>query len=1423
MPEGKRLTLLHLSDLQFGRAHGFPAGGSPGSLVDRLAQNLARLRDEEHVRPDLVLLSGDLAEWGLPREFEEVALFVRELARSLALDVRRFVLIPGNHDISRKLSRAYFDECEVYGRDPEKPYWPKYKPYADFFTQLYAGHAGIGFTEREPWSLFEYPDLGVVVAGLNSTIADSHRDEDHRGEIGEAQIRAFVEELRPLGEKGYLRIGLVHHDPTRSGGHDGIVDAEAIEKKLAPHLDLLLHGHTHDDKQRWFGHLGATPVPVIGIGSAGVDRAERPAEVGNQFQILQLSRDSIEVGLRRHDPGQGDWIGDTRGDPAGQAWRIIYPVPHLARATAAFAEAPASEPARDAMADAVEQYRRRITATYRGRHFAEQSGLLRRASVDLLSLFVVPQVAALTQRPKAPEAKATYEEKEQEAPWEEGYPEDADAVLFDPRKPWMLVLGGPGSGKSALTSWLMLKLCEAGETLPEGMARFVPVRIEMRRFAQHMRVHKGRAYDFFDYLEAENAELSIDALRSDRLRELAEARRLLWIFDGLDEVVDAEERKRCAAMIGGVRQRYDGRGLITSREVGAEDVRTELSRCEVPSYRLRAFDAAHVKKLLAALPMPEARRERLLHAIRQSPALAEMCRTPLVLTMTALLSLRGEVPERRRDLLGRLVELLVEEWEAGKGDEPESSDLARFDFALTTRFLSKLALWMMLDIEGGSGNVLAEEDLRRFTVAFCREELGEREIVAKRTARRFLEKLQHRNGVLVSWGAGAYGFVHRGFLDYLAAEELHEGFATEEGRELVAELVQTCWRSDAWRECLAMVLGAIGEEEPHEVIPMLQAVLRRLELQETTYANFIAFAVRVLAEVYRGLDQEPLRSFASRLTELLRRCCEARVNYPLGGTAAITEALRQVGEQWPAASILREWALGEFGFDFLGHRSGSSYRMALATTPLKERRELLDRIVERSESPEAIQAATEEVLSGQDLAPDDAARLYRAAERKSERVALAVGEVLLQDGVPEAARWIEDSWRSFHDDTAQIDGAILLASVPERRSTMLRWLIERAESSDKVPPTIRAFIARTEVDDPFLYETLTSWFRSSHSRLRLTAAMALAHGHDDPEAFDQLERFVRGRDENFADLALYALLDASKRDGAAASEIARSTLRRLLQDPTDVGPSDFEHMAWWWEQHVDAAEAAAARAAYPGTYEETPPSDHWARFNAATDALEGAAEDPERRRAAQSQLRELVTPAAPEEVRLPAAIQLRRIGDPLGEATLRELAHSAANEDRRCFAARQIRDLETLHHLATSAQSDQVRADAAHVLALLDARRALLRVGRPRRGIVSLRGQRAGIIEETPTGSRFTYDPDYLDRPDAKAIAPSLPLRRLPYESEGLHPFFENLLPEGWLLHLARKTLGTSGQDLFGLLLATCRDCIGAVEIVPEPDDEELT
>jgi serine/threonine-protein kinase HipA len=91
----------------------------------------------------------------------------------------------------------------------------------------------------------------------------------------------------------------------------------------------------------------------------------------------------------------------------------------------------------------------------------------------------------------------------------------------------------------------------------------------------------------------------------------------------------------------------------------------------------------------------------------------------------------------------------------------------------------------------------------------------------------------------------------------------------------------------------------------------------------------------------------------------------------------------------------------------------------------------------------------------------------------------------------------------------------------------------------------------------------------------------------------------------------------------------------------------------------------------------------------------------------------------------------------------------------------------------------------------------------------------AGLLTESDTGYEFAYTKTYLETPGAKAISLTLPISISKYQSNTLFAFFDGLLPEGWLLEIAKDHWKVKGNDRFELLLLTCRDAIGAVSVIP--------
>lgn len=92
----------------------------------------------------------------------------------------------------------------------------------------------------------------------------------------------------------------------------------------------------------------------------------------------------------------------------------------------------------------------------------------------------------------------------------------------------------------------------------------------------------------------------------------------------------------------------------------------------------------------------------------------------------------------------------------------------------------------------------------------------------------------------------------------------------------------------------------------------------------------------------------------------------------------------------------------------------------------------------------------------------------------------------------------------------------------------------------------------------------------------------------------------------------------------------------------------------------------------------------------------------------------------------------------------------------------------------------------------------------------------AGILTETDEGEYiFKYDDKYTENYPDQFITFSMPVSNNVYVENRLFPFFEGLIPEGWLLDIASKSWKIDKNDRMGLLLACCKNCIGAVSVEP--------
>lgn len=103
-----------------------------------------------------------------------------------------------------------------------------------------------------------------------------------------------------------------------------------------------------------------------------------------------------------------------------------------------------------------------------------------------------------------------------------------------------------------------------------------------------------------------------------------------------------------------------------------------------------------------------------------------------------------------------------------------------------------------------------------------------------------------------------------------------------------------------------------------------------------------------------------------------------------------------------------------------------------------------------------------------------------------------------------------------------------------------------------------------------------------------------------------------------------------------------------------------------------------------------------------------------------------------------------------------------------------------------------------------------------KKGLVYKKTALAGTIWEDENGYSFQYTEAYLKNPIYGEVSKTLPLRSEIFNEKNMIPFFDGLIPEGWLLNIAIDNWKLNPRDRMSLLLTLCKDCIGDVSIKNE-------
>jgi 3',5'-cyclic AMP phosphodiesterase CpdA len=287
------ITIAHLTDVHLGPIAGFEprywnlkrAAGYYNWVRNRRSAYRrdvlnSIVADMQRQQPDHIVVTGDLANIGLPQEHVNALAWLKALGPP-----ERVSVVPGNHDIYSRI-----------GRDPGTRRWASY---------MASDSQGTDFVRQDAHFPFVRVLERVALVGVNSAVPTPPLMA--WGRVGRQQLAALADALDALGRADLFRVVLIHHPPLpgQSSRARGLQDAAALQAVLARHgAELVIHGHNHINMLAW-GTGPSGRFPIVGAPSASLGRKHRHEPLG-RYNLLRIdpARRRVDlVGRGLAEPG----------------------------------------------------------------------------------------------------------------------------------------------------------------------------------------------------------------------------------------------------------------------------------------------------------------------------------------------------------------------------------------------------------------------------------------------------------------------------------------------------------------------------------------------------------------------------------------------------------------------------------------------------------------------------------------------------------------------------------------------------------------------------------------------------------------------------------------------------------------------------------------------------------------------------------------------------------------------------------------------------------------------------------------------------------------------------------------------------------------------------------------------------------------
>jgi len=303
------LKLLHLSDLHLTDKKSMESSYFYLRLDLQNRLKLSAL--------DYMIISGDVCDVPNKEQYEIALQFVKDLVSEFKLDLKKVVIVTGNHDCDRNISEKAFDKkSKLFREEERKQRFETYNKY--FYFPLFKREFSIEYDQQIERCIDE--ECKIYIAGFNSSYNIDHIEREKSGiYVGAIQN----DEIGFSISDDYIKLLTWHHPISGDGS---IKDKTFLDTFVALFYKACFHGHIHEATKESYGYDDTHALKMIGAGSLGALQKDRDDGIPLQYNLVEI--DTIQrkliVHTRKREKENGIWMADARWGDKNQNPKAFY-------------------------------------------------------------------------------------------------------------------------------------------------------------------------------------------------------------------------------------------------------------------------------------------------------------------------------------------------------------------------------------------------------------------------------------------------------------------------------------------------------------------------------------------------------------------------------------------------------------------------------------------------------------------------------------------------------------------------------------------------------------------------------------------------------------------------------------------------------------------------------------------------------------------------------------------------------------------------------------------------------------------------------------------------------------------------------------------------------------------------------------------